>query len=179
MTTQIPRHTSGDVVDRIIEDHRLFEELLRELRDVTADQEAARRALADVLVAHGEAEESDVYPRLRRKDAITGHEAEHGEEEHAEGNAALLTLLETDPADRDSFDEAVEDLATALNHHIGEEEQTILNPARTEVDDATRAELGSTWLQERNRLLDEGCGRIENVRRIVGRAEEEGLLEDD
>ena len=179
MTTQIPRPTSGDVVDRIIEDHRLFEELLRELRDVTADREAARRALADVLIAHGEAEESKVYPRLRRKDAITGHEAEHGEEEHAEGNAALLTLLETDPLDRDAFDEAVEDLATALNHHIGEEEQTILNPARTEVDEATRDELGATWLQERNRLLDEDCGRVDNVRRIVGRAEEDGLLEDD
>ena len=130
---EIPRPTAGDVVDLILDDHRLFEALLRDLRDATADREAARAALAAVLIAHGEAEEAKVYPSLERKDAITAHEAEHGEEEHAEGNEALLALLECKGTDTQKFDDAVEDLATALNHHIGEEEQTILNPARTDV----------------------------------------------
>jgi len=31
--TQIPRPTSGDVVEVILDDHRLFESLLRDLRD--------------------------------------------------------------------------------------------------------------------------------------------------
>ncbi len=176
---EIPRPTSGDVVELILDDHRLFEDLLRRLRDATADREAARAALADAVIAHGEAEERKVYPKLRRKDAITEDEQEHSEEEHAEGNEALLALLECKGTDTQKFDDAVEELATALNHHIGEEEQTILNPARTEVDDETRERLGRDWLAERNRLLEQNCGSIENVRRIVKQAEKEGLLDDD
>jgi len=173
---EIPRPTSGDVVEVILEDHRLFEALLRDLRDATADRAAARAALSAVLIAHGEAEESKVYPNLERKDAITDHEAEHGEEEHAEGNEALLALLECKGTDTQKFDDAVEDLATALNHHIGEEEQTILNPARTEVSEEVRADLGEKWAAERNRLLDADAGSIDNVRKIVAKAHEEGLL---
>jgi hemerythrin superfamily protein len=173
---EIPRPTNGDVVDLILDDHRFFEGLLRDLRDATADREGARAALSAALIAHGEAEEAKVYASLRRKDAITSHEAEHGEQEHAEGNEALLALLECKGTDTQKFDDAVEALATALNHHIGEEEQTILNPARTEVSEEVRQDLGVKWATERNRLLETGAGSITNVREIVARAHKEGLL---
>ena len=176
---EIPRPTEGDVVELILDDHRLIEELLRDLRDVEADRVAARAALADAVVAHGEAEESEVYPQLRRKDAISAHDEHHGEEEHAEGNEALLVLLECKGTDTQKFDDAVEKLATALMHHIGEEEQTILNPARTEVSEQVRAELGARWTAMRNKLLDQGCESLEGVKRIVERDKEEGLLEQD
>ena len=172
----IPRPTDGDVVDLILDDHRLFESLLRDLRDATADREAARAALSDVLIAHGEAEEEKVYNQLNKKRAITKDEAEHGEEEHAEGNEALLELLECKGTDTQKFDDAVEKLATALNHHIGEEEQTILNPAKTEVSEQVRQDLGVAWATRRNQLLEEGCGSVDNVRKIVARAHREGLL---
>jgi hemerythrin superfamily protein len=173
---EIPRPTDGDVVELILDDHRLFEALLRDLRDSTADREAARAALSAVLIAHGEAEEEKVYEQLRRKHAIGEHEAEHGEEEHAEGNEKLLALLECKGTDTQKFDDAVEELATALNHHIGEEEQTILNPAREDVPEQERAELGALWATRRNELLDADCGSVEKVREIVDRAHEEGLL---
>jgi hemerythrin superfamily protein len=176
---EIPRPAGGDVVDLILDDHRYFEALLRDLRDATADREAARRALANVLVAHGEAEEEKVYTQLNRKRAITKDEAEHGEHEHAEGNEALLALLECKGTDTQKFDDAVEELATALNHHLGEEEQTILNPARTEVSERVRRELGEAWATRRAALLDEGCGSITTVRAIVARAHREGLLPTD
>ena len=60
--------------------------------------------------------------------------------------------------------------------NIGEEEQTILNPARTDVSEQVRQELGRVWAQRRNELLDEDCGSEANVRRIVERAHAEGLL---
>ena len=175
-TYEIPRPIEGDVVDLILDDHRLFESLLRDLRDATADRAAARTALAAVLIAHGEAEETKVYSQLNRKRAITKGEAEHGEEEHAEGNEKLLALLVCKGTDTQKFDDAVEELATALNHHIGEEEQTILNPAKTEVSEQVRQELGAAWLSMRNQLLDEDAGSIDNVRRIVARAHRDGLL---
>ena len=176
---EIPRPTEGDVVELILEDHRLFEDLLRDLRDVEADRESARGALADVVIAHGEAEESEVYPQLRRKDAISAHDEHHGEEEHAEGNEALLELLRCKATDTQEFDDAVEKLATALNHHLGEEEQTILNPAKTDVSQDVRRDLGSRWAAMRNQLLDAGCGSVENVERIVERDKQEGLLEEE
>ena len=173
------RPTSGDVIDLILDDHRRFEALLRELRDSSGDRDAVRRAFADLHVAHAQAEENEVYPSLRRKDAISEHEEEHSEEEHAEGHEALLKVLEADTVEGEDFDELVEELATAVNHHITEEELTILNPAREEVGESDREELGKAFARVRNEQLDDECGRTENVRAIVERAEKKGLLDDD
>ena len=68
----------ADVIDLILDDHRRFERLLRDLRDSSSDRDAVRRALATLHTAHAIAEETHVYPKLERKDAITEDEAEHG-----------------------------------------------------------------------------------------------------
>ena len=173
------RPVSGDVIDLILEDHRRFETLLRQLRDSSSDRDAVRKALSALHVAHAEAEEKHVYPKLERKNAITEHEAEHGEEEHAEGHEAMLKVLELRSTDTQAFDDAVEELATALNHHLTEEELTILNPAREEVSERIRVELGTAFATERNAQLDADCGSLDNVRRIVEAAERDGLLDDE
>jgi hypothetical protein len=130
-------------------------------------------------VAHAEAEERHVYPTLRSEHAIGAHEAEHGEEEHAEGNQALLDVLELTEVTGEEFDDAVEELSKVLNHHLAEEELTILNPARADVSERARAELGRAFVEERQAQIDADCGRIENVRAIVARAAKEGLLTED
>ena len=169
---------SGDVIDLILADHMRFESLLRQLRDATSDRDAVRRAFSELHVAHATAEEELVYPRLRRKQAITAHEQEHGEEEHAEGNEALLAVLELKGTDTQAFDDAVEELARVVSHHLTEEELTILNPARDEVSERVRTELGERFSAARNRHIDQDCGRVANVRRIVKSAESTGLLDD-
>ncbi|WP_028656753.1 hemerythrin domain-containing protein [Nocardioides sp. J54] len=182
MTTGIDtgRPTSGDVLDLIADDHRRFELLLAQLRLGTADRDTVRRAFADVLIAHGEAEEELVYPVLRRKaEDIDGETVEHGEEEHAEGNEALLKVLELKGTDTQAFTDAVEELSNLIAHHIAEEELTIIEPARTEVSAKVRFDLGAKWAARRNELIDQGCGSVENVRRIVEQARAEGLLDDD
>jgi hypothetical protein len=173
------RPIAGDVVELILDDHRRFETLLRQLRDSSTDRDAVRQAFAALHVAHAEAEERHVYPTLRKKRAIDAHEVDHGKEEHAEGNQALLEVLELKGTDTQAFNDAVAKLAEAVNHHLTEEELTILNPAREDVSDVVRAQLGLDFATERNAQLDADCGRIENVRAIVARAEEEGLLDDD
>lgn len=150
-TIDLGRPVSGDVIDLILEDHRLFERLLRDLRDSSADRDAVRRAFAALHVAHAEAEEKHVYPKMRRKDAIGEHEAEHGEEEHAEGHRALFAVLELRGTDTEALDDAVEELA----------------------------ELGERFAGERNAPIEAGCGRPDNVRAIVAEAERRGLLDDD
>jgi hemerythrin superfamily protein len=174
----VHRPVSGDVIDLILADHRLFEDLLRDLRDASSDRVAVRAALAAVLVAHAEAEQKLVYPKFRRRSAIGEHEAEHGEEEHAEGHEALLELLELKGTNTDAFSDAVEKLSAVINHHLAEEELTILNPAREEIGERARADLGAAFAEERNRLIDDDCGAIDNVRRLVERARKAGQLDE-
>src|SRR6478735_5022047 len=144
------RPLQGDVVELILDDHRRFETLLRDLRDSSSDRDAVRRAFAALHVAHAEAEEKFVYPKLRNRHAVGAHEADHG----------------------------VEELARLVNHHLTEEELTILNPAREEVGPQVRAELGEQFCTERNQQLDDDCGTLANVRRLVAEARKEGLLDD-
>jgi hemerythrin superfamily protein len=177
-TVDLGRPVGGDVVKLILDDHRRFETLLRQLRDASSDRDLVRQAFAALHVAHAEAEEKYVYPTLRRKRAIGAEKAEHSEEEHVEGHQALLAVLELKGTDTQAFDDAVEKLAEAVNHHLTEEELTILNPAREDVSEAARTALGLDFVTERNAQLESDCGRIGNVRAIVTRAEKAGLLDD-
>ncbi|NUT96183.1 MAG: hemerythrin domain-containing protein, partial [Saccharothrix sp.] len=63
-----------DVVDLILNDHRRFEELFRELRDRSSDRPTLLSELAALLVAHAEAEESEVYPALKRYKRVDDEE---------------------------------------------------------------------------------------------------------
>jgi hemerythrin superfamily protein len=173
---EIPRPTSGDVLERILEDHRLFEDLLRLARRTDTDRAAAREALAEVLVAHARSEEEEVYPTLRKDRAITEHEEAHGEEEHAEILEALLAFLAVAGTDTDAYDDALEELATVVNHHSNEEEQTILNPAREDESLEHREELAVAWLTRRNQLLEQGCASPEQVAALLDDAVDEGVL---
>jgi len=162
--------SSGDVLEVILEDHRRFEDLLRLCRRTDTDRAAARLALAEILVAHAVAEEEKVYPQLRRSRAISGHLEEHGQQEHAEITEALLAFLRAKGTDTQKYDDTLEDLATAVNHHTNEEEQTILNPAREDVSATQRAALGAAWTARRNQLLEEGCASEAQVAALLKEA---------
>lgn len=170
MADQNPRYADGDVVELILTDHRLFEELLRDLRNEQNDRDALRRQVAELLVAHGEAEESKVYNELTRKNAIDEEDAEHGKKEHDEGYQTLLPLLQASELYDDDFSTALHEFSETLMHHLDEEEREILNPAREDVSQADRERLGASWVAERNRLLDEGCGSLEQVQALVDKS---------
>jgi hemerythrin-like domain-containing protein len=168
----------ADVIDLILDDHRRFEALLRDLRSTDSDREAVRAQLSALLVAHAEAEEAQVYPALRRRsEDIDEHEVEHGAEEHDEGHVALLDLLEVDDVDSEAFSEAVHELSEALSHHLDEEERTILNPAREDVAVERRDELGAAFAAARRDQLEADCGALDNVRDLVRRARQRSDVE--
>jgi hemerythrin-like domain-containing protein len=165
-----------DVVDLILADHDEFERLFRALRNREEDRAARLRELADLLVAHAEAEEREVYPTLMVKAPEEGDEIEHGWEEHAEGHEALLALLEVDDVDSEEFEERLEELVELTNHHLDEEERDILNAAREQVEDSVRAELGTAFLRVRGEWLERNPGDVDTVGGIVERARERGHL---
>ncbi|MET7358865.1 hemerythrin domain-containing protein [Streptomyces sp. NPDC005562] len=158
-----------DVVELILRDHRTMEDLFRDMRSVEADRAAALNEFADLLIAHALAEEAKVYPALRRYKNIDDEEVEHGEEEHEEGNKALLELLEVEDIGSDEWDEKLEQLVEAIAHHTDEEERTILNDARENVAMERREELGTAFLEEREKQLAAHRGNAEDIRRILGK----------
>ncbi|MFE2474858.1 hemerythrin domain-containing protein [Streptomyces sp. NPDC059389] len=161
------KQQNQDVVAVILKDHRTMEDLFRRMRSVEADRAGALSEFSALLIAHGEAEEAEVYGALKRFKNVDDEEVDHGAEEHAEGNEALLALLEVSEVGSDEWDERLEALAKAVSHHLDEEERTILNDARENVPDERRAELGTAFLRERERRLAADCGSIANVRAIV------------
>ena len=156
----VGRPVSGDVIELILEDHRRFEDLLRQLRDATSDRAAVLDALATVLVAHAEAEEKHVYPKLKRRSAVGAHEAEHGEEEHAEGHEALLAVLDTEGDRHRRVRRRGGEAVGRDRRHLVEEELTILDPARAELGSRAKADLGDAFVTERNRQIDAHCGTL-------------------
>ncbi|WP_328707633.1 hemerythrin domain-containing protein [Streptomyces mesophilus] len=156
-----------DAVELILDDHRRMEELFRRMRSVEEDRGKALGEFSDLLIAHGEAEEEEVYPALKRFRDIDNEEVQHGVKEHAEGNEALLALLEVPVVGSEDWDEKLEKLSEAITHHIDEEERTILNGARENVPHERLVELGASFIRARQRHLDAGSGDVDNVRRIV------------
>jgi hemerythrin superfamily protein len=167
---------TDDIVELILADHREFERLFRALRNREEDRAARRRELADLLVAHAEAEEREVYPKLERRAPEAQEEIEHSHEEHAEGHEKLLDLLRVEDVDAEDFEEALEELVETVTHHLDEEERDVLNPARENVSDEERAELGRAFLRVRGELLEGTPGDVDNVARLVEEAEERGEL---
>ncbi|MET9803036.1 hemerythrin domain-containing protein [Streptomyces sp. NPDC006368] len=159
--------TTTDVVEIILRDHRKMEELFRTMRNVQADRSGALREFAALLVAHATAEESEVYPALRRYKNVDNEDVEHSVHEHTEGNEALLALLEVEDTTSEEWDEKLEELVTAVNHHADEEERTLLNDARENVAAERRAELGAAFEEARAKQLAADCGSLANVRRLV------------
>ncbi|MER5311759.1 hemerythrin domain-containing protein [Streptomyces sp. NPDC002773] len=162
--------SSTDVVALILQDHRRMEDLFRTLRNVEADRATALEEFADLLVAHASAEEDEVYPALRRYKNVDGEDVDHGVHEHHEANEALLALLEVGDTASEEWEEKLEELVTAVNHHADEEERTLLNDARENVGDDRRTELGQAFRKARARYLESGCGSVENVRELVAAA---------
>ena len=112
-----PRPEQGDIVELILDDHRRFESLLRDLRNDQNDRDALRRQIAELLVAHGEAEESEVYPQLAELDEQMAADAET---EHSEARDGLAALKEQ--IGQPGFAAALETLKGGIQHHVQEEE---------------------------------------------------------
>jgi hemerythrin superfamily protein len=158
---------SRDVLDLILDDHREMERLFRALRNRDENRQARLRELADLLIAHAEAEEREVYPVLKREAPAERDEIAHSYEEHEDGHEALAALQEISDGDQDEFEERLEELVETVTHHLDEEERDVLNAARENVDEETRKKLGDAFLQARNELIAQQPGEPEKVRELI------------
>ncbi|KOG07676.1 hemerythrin domain-containing protein [Streptomyces viridochromogenes] len=156
---------SQDVVELILDDHRTLEDLLRMMRRVEGDRQAALQEFAHLVIAHGEAEESTVYSLLAQcEDTDT---VDHAQEEHQEVARVLLALLEVPEIGSAEWDWRLKQLAAVTSRHIDEEERSLLNRACERLTQRCREELTAGFATARGELLRAGCGAVDNVRRMV------------
>ncbi|CAM5695678.1 Hemerythrin domain-containing protein OS=Streptomyces alboniger OX=132473 GN=CP975_04255 PE=4 SV=1 [Streptomyces alboniger] len=115
---------SQDVVKLILKDHRIAEDLLRQLRHGSpSDRRHALRDFAQLYIAHVRAEEAEVYPALKRYGGIDNDQIERGVARHGEGAEALLDLLDAYERSPCAWDARLEELVTSVTDYADETER--------------------------------------------------------
>lgn len=147
---------TADVVDLIMADHREVERLFEELKQHPEKRPLLVPVVSALLMAHSRAEEAEVYP-VARAEAHETEEIAHSQHEHEEAEELLMKLTETDP-ESPQFDTALQKLVDAVNHHVEEEESTVLPGMRTRIDDARRRRLGVSFAASRAAHLGDRPG---------------------
>jgi hemerythrin superfamily protein len=147
-----------DVVDLIMQDHREVERLFEELRTSPDSRPILLPVLTALLTAHSRAEEAEVYP-VARDEAGEADEVVHSQGEHVEADQLLARLAESDPQSAD-FDDVLNELVSAVKHHVEQEETKVLPGMREQLSDDRRAELGEAFAASRKQHLGEQPGDI-------------------
>ncbi|NUP03704.1 MAG: hemerythrin domain-containing protein [Nonomuraea sp.] len=128
-----------DVITLITNDHRTVESLFERLKKGQGDLSATVAELHALLTAHARAEEDRVYP---------GIDAHHGVEEHKEAEVLLDSLVRAKPGTAE-FAEALDKLAESVDHHVQEEETTLLPKLARTASEAKLRELGQAFKERR------------------------------
>ena len=146
----------SDVVDMIMADHREVERLFDVLQAEPDKRALTLPTLSALLIAHSRAEEAEVYP-VAQSEAGETDEVAHSQEEHAEAEQLLKRLQGIDP-DSAEFGPALDKLVKAVQHHVDEEETSVLPGIRNRIAAERRAELGAAFANSREAHLGERPG---------------------
>lgn len=142
-----------NVLDVLHDDHavveRLFSDILRTSSANKARREELFHALRDAVIKHAHAEEKVFYPTLR--DKKPSHDMiEHGLDEH-HAVEALLSKVESIPADSDDWLDAVETIHAKIKDHVQEEENDIFPKARQLLGEGELNQMTSRFLRTKER----------------------------
>ncbi|MGD7707567.1 hemerythrin domain-containing protein [Propionibacteriaceae bacterium Y2011] len=145
-----------DVVDLITADHREVERLFDELKAKPDQRALLLPEVSSLLIAHSRAEEADVYP-VAREEAGESDQVAHSQEEHEQAEALLAALGKLDPSAAE-FDTKLEELISAVTHHVEEEEAEVLPGIRERLNEHRRAELAKAFVRTRTEHLGDRPG---------------------
>jgi hemerythrin-like domain-containing protein len=142
--------------DILKQQHREFEELIRQIETAEDDEERAalRAELADMLAAHTAVEEELFYPTALEH---LGHGARIREslEEHAVADFALYRFVSVSVAD-ETFLAKLATLKDVVMNHIEEEESELIPQVEGEVERHVLDQLGDKMAVRFEERLREG-----------------------
>jgi hemerythrin superfamily protein len=164
--------TTTDVVDLIMTDHREVERLFEVMTKQPETRVLHFPVLSALLISHSRAEEAEVYP-IARDEAGETEEVAHSQQEHAEAESFLEQMAAMDPTSQE-FATALQDLITAVTHHVEEEESTVLPGMRRGLSDQRRTELAEAFATARAAHLGDRPGEA-TKRELQQQAQNAGL----
>lgn len=153
----------GNVIDLIMQDHREIERMLDQLGRHPARRPLLVPILSALLIAHGRAEEEEIYPvggEAGETDEIT-----RSQKEHLRAEDLLLKLVQVDFDDA-AFDTVLTDLADAVCAHFREEERQVLPAMRERLGEEQLASLAKAFIVSREKHFGERPGdrRLSDLR---------------
>jgi hemerythrin superfamily protein len=137
-----------DAVTLIMNDHRVLERLFEKLKAGNGDQRALVAEVKARLVAHSEAEETQVYPAIKDADPNEAEEVDHAYDEHEQADRLLMQVESAEPGSA-AFDKALTAFIDAVKHHVEEEETEVLPALKEAVDGSTLERLGAAFEETR------------------------------
>jgi hemerythrin superfamily protein len=126
---------SHDVIDVLLDDHRLLEELLERLdrEDRPAEMRLLFFRIANELAAHEAAENDVVFPAARAARSSPSQGLLDLAAEHVEANSLLAEMLRLDPSGL-GFAKRASALVLELRAHFAAEEQLLFPQLRSALD---------------------------------------------
>ena len=147
---------SQDVVDLIMADHREVEKLFERMKADPTKRPMFVPVVATLLMAHSRAEEGEIYP-VARDEAGIAEDVEHSQSEHALAEQILERLKATDHSSPE-FDTILGELMEAVEHHVEEEEKTVLPGMKSNLSAKRLSELGEAFVTARREHMGDQAG---------------------
>jgi hemerythrin superfamily protein len=142
-----------DAIEILTGQHRDVEALFARVR--SSEEPSERReicdALADVLAAHTEIEETTFYPEAYAR--RTAERLREAVEEHLAMKRLLADLIRMQPSDA-QFDAKLQVLEEQVRHHVEEEESSLFPSVRKELGADRLREMGRTLQSSFDDILD-------------------------
>lgn len=138
---------SDDIIKLILTDHKPLKTLIQTLKDSAAEIEEKRECFdefATLLIAHAKPEASVLYLDMKEGGELR-EEGFEGEVEHEIAERLLEEINET--SDEDLWCARVKVVAELVEHHIKEEEKTMLPDYKRNSNLSERIELGQRYLE--------------------------------
>jgi hemerythrin superfamily protein len=133
----------GDVVDLLLEQHRVIRELCAEVEAAAAaEREKPFRSLLRLLAVHEAVEEELVHPYVKRRVAGAKEAVAERVEEEREVNKMLAALDALGPTNA-AFEELFTRFRTALLAHADKEESSEFAGIRSATRPAERSAMGA------------------------------------
>lgn len=144
--------TESDIVELILQDHKPLKELIKILKNAKGDASekfVAFEKFAPLLLSHAKPEEESLYVFLKddKELVIEGME---GDTEHALASQLVDEIYDT--SDENLWSAKVKVLAELVEHHIKEEEGSMLPDFKKNSTQEERASLGAEYTKLKTQM---------------------------
>lgn len=148
---------SDDIASLILRDHEEIKRLILVLKSSKVDISKKRNAYKEfegILSNHAKAEQESLYVHMKNEDELR-IEGLEGDIEHALADQLMKEIDLIKKSNDDSWMAKVKVLAELVDHHVKEEEKSVLRQVRNEFDIDTRIEIGKEYLNLLNQAPSE------------------------